>query len=161
MKKYSTDLIRSFQRDAGNTINELLQLRSKKGWNVDELELAETAARLETAGRAMNFLKITAETAGFLRGLQAAVDKFKLPERDENSSISEEDIAFLKASLLKLQAACEVYDKKGAKSALEELDNRTWNNEIFNFLDELRTSLLHSEFMEIEEAIDEFMSEGL
>ena len=125
--------------------------------NVGENELSAQAARLEQAGRDQEIPLILSELPSFIEMLYAAVDKF---ENEEDSPAGAEDIIdipYLEEKLLALKTACAAYDKKAAKLFLSQIRKKKWPQSVREKLGSISTYLLHSEFDEIIQVIDDCM----
>jgi signal transduction histidine kinase/DNA-binding response OmpR family regulator len=125
--------------------------------NVGENELSERAARMEQAGRDQNTALILSELPAFIETLYAVTSKFE-NEEEEPSDNAKEDIdrPYLKEKLLAVQAACAAYDKKAAKSTLSQIRQKKWPQPIKENLGSIAGYLLHSEFDEAVEFIEEY-----
>ncbi|MDR0315998.1 MAG: response regulator [Treponema sp.] len=115
--------------------------------NIGEMELSGIALRLEDAGRERNRDVLTEETPVFLEKLRAVIGKIR-PKEDGAVAVedSEDDLAYLREKLAAIQTASAAYDKKAAKDALGELQQRTWSRPVKELLDAISEYLLHSEF---------------
>ena len=115
--------------------------------NIGESAIAALAHNLEQAGRRRDADVVSAETPAFLNELLAVIEKFR--PKDEDSETVDEDQTYLREKLLAIQAACVAYDKKTAKDALAELQQKAWSRATREQLDTIAEHLLHSEFEEI------------
>jgi signal transduction histidine kinase/CheY-like chemotaxis protein/HPt (histidine-containing phosphotransfer) domain-containing protein len=117
--------------------------------NIGETELSAFALRLEEAGRQGDAAVLSGETPAFLEKLHAAAEKNKLKEDGENIiEDSNADIAYLRQKLAVIQLACSALDKKAAKDALSELQQRPWSRPVKELLGAISGYLLHSKFEE-------------
>jgi PAS domain S-box-containing protein len=123
--------------------------------NVGEKTLSNVARKLEAAGKDGNRAVISADTEPFLDNLRKFIQKLESVEDAELSD--EEDIAYLRAQLLKFQSACAAYDKKLAKKVLTEFYSKQWSRQTKEFLDVLSKLLLHSDFEGAVSKTNEFM----
>jgi signal transduction histidine kinase/CheY-like chemotaxis protein len=115
--------------------------------NIGETELSASALRLEQAGRENDIKIIQSDTNDFLNKLRAIIAKIKPKDADnEPSEDTEEALAFLREKLLIIRKACEDYEKKPAKNALNELREKTWSHNTRELLNKISEHLLHSEF---------------
>ena len=119
--------------------------------NIGEINLSESALRLEKAGYEKNITVITEETPVFYDALMTLIEKLKAARKDDslqsnNTEISREDMIFLRDKLFEIKAACTGFDVRAAKTALNELTQKTWEHNISSILDELSVHLLHSAF---------------
>jgi len=109
--------------------------------NIGENEISEFADELEQAAREQKFSVIAVKTPEFLDALQTVI--LSVPKQKENDN---EDVAYLREKLLIIQSACEDYDKKSAKTALAQLNEKTWSRKTKETLDKIAEHILHSEF---------------
>jgi len=114
--------------------------------NIDEKELSDVAGKLEKAGREKNYMVITNETPAFVNALKSLVTKLK-PETGLEDDI-QENPEYLTEKLLEIKTACEAFDKKTAKKAINSLREKKWPDNINKTLDEISRHLLHSDFNE-------------
>jgi PAS domain S-box-containing protein len=128
--------------------------------NVGETELSEFAKILEQAGRNNNINLILAELPIFLDALYSVIGKFKQKE-DEN--VSEEETVnpdierpYILEKMLVIKSACELMDKKTAKTALAELKEKAWPPHIKQQLSAISELILHSDFEEAAAAAANF-----
>jgi len=122
--------------------------------NIDETELSAIALKLEKAGNSGNIEEIIAETPSFISSLKLVMDKHKPKAQEVADDISDDDKIFLKEKLLEIKTACELFQKRSAKTALEELRQKTWPNAVNAQLEEISMCLLHGEFKKIAVAIE-------
>jgi len=125
--------------------------------NVKEKELSEVARRLEKSARDGNVEFIMSETPAFLHSLRALVEE--LASKVEKSVIeaADEDQPYLLEKLSLIKAACETYNKKNAREAIKNLQERVWSQETRELLDTISELLLHSDFGEIVVCVDRFL----
>ncbi|MCL1959954.1 MAG: ATP-binding protein [Spirochaetes bacterium] len=116
--------------------------------NIGETELSSAARRLEDAGRNKNIDIMIYETPAFLKSLRTVIEKIKPKENYLNSEDINDDSAYLFEKLAAIQRACAEYNKKAAKTALAELQKKTWSRPVGKLLDAIAGHLLHSEFKE-------------
>jgi signal transduction histidine kinase/CheY-like chemotaxis protein len=119
--------------------------------NIYEPGHAVLAANLEKAGLQKEFNLINSETPAFIDALESLVKKYKSNEKDtavypDNKELSAEDAGFLREKLSIVKSACETFNNKDAKNALEDLKQRIWPRRIHNNLNEISVHLLHSAF---------------
>jgi len=157
-------LIAIFARDAEKAISVLQSVCEKNAYdeeslqmfiinthamksalaNIGEKELSKFASELEQAVRERNFSEVAAKTPEFLNALRTLVEK--TAPKQEEEDVVDEDIAYLHEKLLTIQSACETYDKKTAKKALAELNEKKWSHKTKNVLEKISEHLLHSDF---------------
>jgi predicted negative regulator of RcsB-dependent stress response len=88
------------------------------------------------------------ETPAFIKSLRNVIEKIKPKEDNLNVEDLNDDSAYLLEKLAALQKACAEFDKKAAKAALTELQQKTWSRPVRKLLDAIAEHLLHSEFTE-------------
>ena len=129
--------------------------------NVGEHVLSERARMLEAAGREGDTTLVEAQTPAFLADLRAfAAELVPMPDasdEDNGAAQGEEDRVFLSEMLSVIKSACEEYDEHAAREALMELKKTTWSKQIRDILDPIAEQLLHSDFDEIIESIEEYI----
>jgi CheY-like chemotaxis protein len=116
--------------------------------NIGAPELSGAALRLEQAGRKRDTSLLREETVSFITDLRAVIGRIKPKEPDRTGGVTDEDKALLREKWLVIQAACEAYDKKGAKDALAELRRKVWPRPVKEALEAVAEHLLHSDFEE-------------
>jgi len=122
--------------------------------NIGESELSAYALKLEQAGREKDTGVMLSETRDFLENLQKVIDRIKPKEDDNKTEDTDESLAFLNEKLTVIKEACEAYDKKAAKNAINELRGKNWSHKIKELLNQLSEHLLHSEFDDASSLID-------
>jgi len=130
--------------------------------NMYETGHATLAANLEKAGLEKNLAVIKSETHVFIEALESLAKKYKANEKEETvypdgMELSAEDAGFLWEKLTIIKAACKTFDRKEAKTALEELKKKIWPRRINSNLNEISVHLLHSAFKTIEAIADNTM----
>jgi len=177
-----SELERFFVRDAGNAVKILegmypnlfnpedsaieLFIVTVHGMksalaNIGETEYSNIANILEQAGRDKNFDVISNETPALIYALKSLIMKLKPAEDGEAFAPvppSEEDKAYLREKLLSIKSACTVFNKKAAKTALNDLRCKEWPGSINTVLEKLSVLLLHSEFKETAETAENYLS---
>ncbi|MDR2596985.1 MAG: response regulator [Treponema sp.] len=123
--------------------------------NIGEIELSESASRLEQAGRDKDLNLMTTETKNFLEALQAVIEKIK-PKDDDDGNIedTQEVLAYLREKLTDIKNACDMYDKKAIKNTLNELKEKTWSHKTKELMNSITDHLLHSEFDKVSSLAD-------
>jgi signal transduction histidine kinase/CheY-like chemotaxis protein len=119
--------------------------------NIYEPGYAVLAGNLEKAGMENNFAVIKNETPVFLEALESLINKYKADDKDaavypDDNELSAADASFLWEKLSIIKTACETFNRKEAKNALEELRQRIWPRQINNNINEISVHLLHSAF---------------
>ncbi|MCL2119798.1 MAG: PAS domain S-box protein [Planctomycetaceae bacterium] len=125
--------------------------------NIGKMELAALANELETAGRARDTEVLFSKTPVFLGSLRTLVEELTPKAETEDAEMTQEDLAYLRESLLAIQTACESYDEKTADDRIVKLREKAWNAPAKKLLDTIAKSLLHSDFEEIVEMVSEFL----
>jgi signal transduction histidine kinase/CheY-like chemotaxis protein len=168
-------LVDSFLRDAERALGVLEALLNNESWgdeeyklytinthgmksalaNVGKTQLSGTAGALEQAGRDKSAEHIRKETRRFLSDLRDVVTDLS-PKDAVSVSDSDEDKKLLQNGLNKIKEACESYNKKAARTALEELNKHSWTKETKTFLGDIAANLLHSDFEKVSEDIENF-----
>jgi signal transduction histidine kinase/DNA-binding response OmpR family regulator len=174
-------LIEIFVRDANKSLailNDIIE----KGDNLDEkdlrtylvhthgikslltymgrMDLSAIAKKLETSGRDKVIDVIKSETPSFVSSLQAFVDELTPTINKEENKVSgkDEDAAYLHEKLLIIKAACEEYDENTADDSVTELKKKTWSQSTNKMLDTIAKHLLHSDFEDAVDVIDNFIN---
>jgi len=114
--------------------------------NIGETGLAETAGRLEQAAMKKNSAVMSEETPAFLDALKSLIEKLISIKESNNAQMTIEDRAYLREKLIELKTACQAADKKAAKEAMNDLNQKEWPSLIDDVLGELSVCLLHSDF---------------
>ena len=114
--------------------------------NIGEIELSDTAGKLEQAGKERNLELILIETPALINNLKSLIAKFKPKSKNQKEEISDEDSVYLRDKLQYIKTACFELNKKTAKDAINDLKQKIWPDYINNILDEITVQLLHSEF---------------
>jgi len=123
--------------------------------NINETTLSDTALELEQAGQKHDFDLIMDKTPAFIEALQLLIDnikqtnKSKLAYLNNNTEISRENIVFLQEKLYEIIAACEMFNKKAVKTALDNIKQKTWPLELSDIIEEISVNLLRGEFKKV------------
>ena len=131
--------------------------------NVGENELSDEAFRLEQAGREKDIKIVLNDIPAFLEKLYEIIYKFEEKEeklRKQNAG-EKGDVEFLKDKLLEIRIACDVFDKKAAKDLLAMIKEKSWDNSIDKCLSDIAGFLLHSEFDEASNVINNFLQQSV
>jgi signal transduction histidine kinase/CheY-like chemotaxis protein len=175
----SSAIVDSFIRDAERSLAVLEKIMADDIWdeeeyklftinthgmksalaNIGKTQLSATAASLEQAGRDKSADHILSQTSSFIADLREVVKNIS-PKDDVVVDASAENTNALNSGLKKIQDACDNYDKKAARKALEEINKHSWSKETKTFLSDIAANLLHSEFEEVSESIEKFLKEG-
>ncbi|MDR2942134.1 MAG: response regulator [Treponema sp.] len=154
-----------------NVLNKMLENNFKRGDDIQDYIIkvhsmksaleniyehghAVLAGNLEKAGMEKNFAVIKNESPVFLLALESLIKKYKSSEKEaivypDTNKLSEDDADFLREKMLIIKAACETFNRKDAKDALEELRQKIWPRKINNNINEISVHLLHSAFKTI------------
>jgi len=141
------------QDDLQNYIIKVHSMKSALN-NIYEPGHAILAGNLEKAGLQKNISLIKNETPVFLEALETLIKKYKKDEKDtdvypDDHKLSAEDAKFLWEKLSIIKSSCGTFDRKAAKSALEDLRQKIWPRKINNNINEISVHLLHSAFKTI------------
>jgi len=123
--------------------------------NIGENELSAFAKKLEYAGRDRNFEVLINETPSFINALNYSILKYKPYENNTREEISPEEMNYLREKLYEIKTSCLDLEKTAAKTSLNDLKTRSWSGNIYDLLEKISVHLLHSEFKEIVELVDE------
>jgi len=129
--------------------------------NIGKTALSDIAFKLEQSGRDNNIGIIISETPVFLNSLRAIVDELTPHEGTLTCDKTDIDKTYLKERLLAIKAACEEYDKNSADEVLKGLRKMLWPQQIKELLDEISKLLLHSDFFEIMEHINNAIEKNI
>ena len=121
--------------------------------NIGEQGVSTEAANLEQAARENNINLVLSEFPSFLETLRTLIKKL------EPAAVTTEEDAgdnqYLQEKLLAIKEACASYDKKTAKDTLAEIREKTWPKSVSEQLGAMSVHLLHSEFDEAIQVIDD------
>jgi signal transduction histidine kinase/CheY-like chemotaxis protein len=169
-------LAHSFVRDAGKIVAAIDELLPRQPFNAEDLktyevhthglksillnierkELSETAAMLETAAQYKDMATIEAQTPILLKKIQTVINELNPASKEDE--VHDSDPELLRTQLKLTAAACELYDKKAAYTALKILKNQDWSIETQAVIAEIDSRLLHSEFESTARLINDFIS---
>jgi len=171
-----SDIIEAFLRDAAKSLVTLEDISGRNDYNnkenlrtflihihgiksalanIGEMDLSAIAFGLETAGREAKLDIVASHTPAFLNSLKAYVEARKTDVASEESDTKDEDQTFLYDQLLVIRSACEDYDRKTAKKAIEELKKQSWSRVTRDLISTLSECLLHGDFDDIVDLINE------
>ena len=122
--------------------------------NINETSLSAEAAALEHVGREKDINLILSGLPPFLEKLNTVIKKLE-PKEDAAKTDNTGDNKFLEEKLLAVKEACESLDKKTAKDTLAEIRKKTWPSSVSEQLSVISVHLLHSEFDEAIQVIDD------
>ncbi|MCL2839889.1 MAG: ATP-binding protein [Defluviitaleaceae bacterium] len=112
--------------------------------NIQHLELAETAAILENAGRTKDEDNIKNQTAEFLQGLRE-VTQYLSKGREADTFEVVEDSLWVSTQLLAISKTCEAYDTQGTQDLLNELKKIPLSKNTTMLIGEIEKHLLLSD----------------
>jgi signal transduction histidine kinase/CheY-like chemotaxis protein/HPt (histidine-containing phosphotransfer) domain-containing protein len=126
--------------------------------NMGKMELSDIAMKLEKCGRANEVDVIAAESPAFLVSLREFVSEVTPAEEAVVAVDSAQvDMSYLSDCLAQIKTSCDEFDEYTIEELLKELNTHVWTQEINDLLRKISEMLLHSDFDEIVEAIDEFL----
>ena len=117
-------------------------------YNIGRTELSGVADILEKAGRYGDAATLKERTQELLNGIEEAVRELSSEKREGGVTGTDEDADFTSGRLLEVAAACEAYDKKGARKLLNALKERQLSGKTAALLDNIESRLLLGEFEE-------------
>jgi len=126
--------------------------------NIGRMDISAVALKLEQLGRDNNIEAIIKETPAFLNSLRAFVAEVTPQEKMAASEPENEDKLYLKEKLLEIKTACEEYDDAAAEEILKELRNNKWTQPVKELFNKIAEKLLHSDFDEIIDIINDFLT---
>jgi len=129
--------------------------------NFGRKDLSAIAGRLEASARKCEMDVIQTETPALIDGLKSIIDELAQKNLPGGSGRDGSDMAVFKEKLLAVKAACEGYDDKAAEEALSGLELVPWPQSEEELLGKISGSLLHSEFDEIADAVDDYLNKNI
>jgi len=177
MEDLSGAVLDSFLRDANRAIEVLDSLMKNDDWgeyefklytinthgmksalaNVGKIQLSGIAGSLEQAGNGKLIEVIRKDTDLFITDLRDVVKSMSREVVEPENAKENKELLRKKLNIVK--EACDNYNKKMARAAIEELKEHPWKKETKAFLDNISTNLLHSEFETICDDISCFLDE--
>jgi CheY-like chemotaxis protein len=169
-------LLDAFMRDTRKAIAEIEELYESNGLvgdegmqqltitahgmksvlrNIGQADLSETARKLEEGGRERDVDLIATSIPSFLRDLRAVLVSFE-ETTDEGTDAADEDIGFLQEQLFAIQKACADYDRRNVFAIIEEIKQKKCSQETTKLLDSISVHVLHSEFDEVANVVEEY-----
>ncbi|MCL2763852.1 MAG: ATP-binding protein [Treponema sp.] len=127
-------------------------------WNIGEMELAESAKKLEAGGKEKNIDLVAANIFIFKNDLRNLLEKLEL-KQEENISyrgLQDGDINDLCIKLQAVREKAEDYDRKGALDELAGI--KKYSKETENVLNSIMEQILHSNFEDVQNDIDAYIS---
>ena len=173
-----SELKRNFVRDAKKAVNVLENMTAKIDSlddtemglyvitvhgiksalaNIGEKELSGIALKLEKAGRERESAVISNMTPQLLDALKSLIKKLSPAPKDSNTDKTDDDMAFLRSKLNDIKKACDEFDSSAADAAMNELQQKSWPENINSALDDIAVNLLHSSFDKAANAADELL----
>ena len=120
--------------------------------NMKKRDLSAIALKLEQSGRQEKISVITSETHAFLNSLHSYVDELAqkvMQLKNETIAETDEDKNYLHEKLLAIKTACEEYNEQTTEDLLTDLRKKAWSLSTTTLLGKIAEHLLHSEFNEI------------
>jgi CheY-like chemotaxis protein len=125
--------------------------------NIGESELSNHAHELEKLGSDGKYNQVIDKLPVFITSLHAIVEKL-IPQNKTTDNILENgDINFLHEKLLLIKDACNEYDEQTIEMILTELMESAWPIAEKDLLASISEKLLHSDFDEILDIIDNYL----
>jgi len=144
VKDVLTEILRSPELDIKLYTINIHAMKSALA-NIGQANISDFAYTLEQAGRENDVNAIRSFTPVFLKSLDSLV-KTLVPKETTASPDKDEDPDFLNQQLKIIHDACENYNKKSAKEALNALTDKNWSLKTKEKLDNISALLLHSDF---------------
>ncbi|MDR0882223.1 MAG: response regulator [Candidatus Adiutrix sp.] len=159
-------LMEVFRRDAAKAVAALRETAQNRDWllfattahamksacaNIGENELSVLAKELEFAGKSGDADFINAHVENLVVRLEAFAQMENAV--DEGGLI--EDAGLLREKLNAIKSAAQEFDDRAASKILSELKTLKWKNNTLKLFEKIDQLLLHSDFDEVMEAIDE------
>ena len=124
--------------------------------NIYETALSAEAAALEHVARERDINLILSGFPPFLEKLLIVIKKLETAAAAAGENAGDPgDNKYLEEKLLAVKEACASLDKKAAKDTLAELREKTWPSSVSEQLSAISEHLLHSEFDEAAQIIDD------
>jgi len=127
-------------------------------WNIGEMELADTAGKLETYGKEKNINMIASDAPLFIDNLRKLVERLEEKQNEYSGYkiIENEDINDLRIKLNAIVEKAADYDRKGVLDKLAEITEGS--KETKAVLDNIVRHILHSNFEEANDAANVYLS---
>ena len=116
-------------------------------FNINKRDASAQAFELEQLGRNQDFKSLKKATQQFLLNLKSIVNELET-HRDNNASVEDEDIDFLRQSLLTIWEACEQYDVDKAREMLHLLNKKSYTKHTREILSTIAGNILSGDFEE-------------
>jgi PAS domain S-box-containing protein len=120
--------------------------------NIEETELSSVAFELEQAGKNNDIKLIASKTPGFVNSLISLGERFKKAQTDSSDKKAcapSMALSCLCEKLDEILKACKTFNKRAAKSILDDLTQQPWSDEISKALEEISLCLIRGEFVKI------------
>jgi len=130
---------------------------------VGNTELSAFASKLEKLGRDGDVEVLEHETPVFNETLREYIEKLTSEvynEGVETVGWDKANVEFLYSKLLVVKAACGVLDKSVAEHVIVELRKTSWPKTVKELLGGISANLLHGEFDEAIDAVNEFLMQA-
>jgi signal transduction histidine kinase/CheY-like chemotaxis protein/HPt (histidine-containing phosphotransfer) domain-containing protein len=126
--------------------------------NFGKPELSATALKLEKFGRDNMVDEIVSETPAFINSLRELIKELE-PENEEICELSDIDMPYLEEQLRAIKTTCAEYNEIPAEIILEKLKETSWPQQVNELFGTISEMLLHSDFDEAVDIIDQFLSD--
>ena len=126
--------------------------------NIGEKELSGAALKLEKAGRDKDLALMLNETPQLLDALKSLLVKLTAAQKDSGAVTTDADLPFLRGKLIEIKKACDEFDSSAADAAINQLQQKSWPENINSALDDIAVNLLHSSFDKAAEAVDNLIN---
>ena len=123
--------------------------------SIHKVELAQHAATLEKLCYEKNEAVFAAHLPSFASELKAVLQEYSKDQSTQNEKVLGDSKELL-VQLQQLEEACESFDKKTAKSILQQLKEKAWRVEEEKLITELSALLLSGDYDEIMELISQY-----
>ena len=127
-------------------------------WNIGEMDPAQKASSLETAGKEKNLSFISENIPVFLNELRIIIEKLEIKQQKNGDCliIQNDNIDFLKNKLQSIIEKASDYDRKSVLDELALIKECT--AETKTVLDNIIGHVLHSNFEKAQETAKEYLT---
>ena len=125
--------------------------------NIGEMELSAVALRLESATREGDTAAMSSDTPAFLASLREVIEKLAPEHGDVGEDEIDEDTQDFREGLEAIKAASDEYDENIVEKILARLKEKPMSRQAKELLNVISEHLLHSDFDEISNAVEEYM----
>jgi hypothetical protein len=105
-----------------------------------------------------NFDVMADRTPAFIYELQSLAERLKPDEANGEVNVSQGEMIYLKEKLHDLQTACESFKIRDAKTALADLRQKTWPQEIREAIDEISVDILSGAFKKVAPLVEKLVN---